>query len=168
MNDPVFIEFLKKSFSLPAPHSLFIIAVFPFLLFSTADWACKVVMLIGCPLLVAFTAKSEPTGIVARLCALLGSASYAIYAIYVPLMTLLFLTLETLWPAANHQFLGFAFLVAIVPTCLLIDKLFDEPVRRIASHSLFLDLLLKSPRLEAKHMNVDHGRAHKPLHSSPA
>ena len=29
-------------------------------------------------------------------------------------------------------------------------------------------LSVRHSRLEAKHMNVDHGRAHKPLHSSPA
>jgi len=123
----------ERNLLLPHFNSIAILVIFPLLLVWPHDWACKIVMLVGIPLLVALAAKSEPEGIVRSLCAALGSASYAIYAIHIPLI---WLTAETLgkFGVGNSQIVGYIFLIAIVPISLLIDKWFDTPARRVLSH----------------------------------
>ncbi len=89
-------------------------------------------MLAGIPLLVALSAKSEPEGVVRWLCASLGNASYAIYAIHVPLIALVRVELGK-FGVGDSQFVGYAVLMAIAPISLLIDSWFDAPARKALS-----------------------------------
>ena len=96
----------ERQFPLPRVNSLAILVLFPFLLMWHAELACKLSMLIGTPLLVALAAKSEPDGRLKSLCAALGSASYAIYAIHVPLIGLTSSTFGRLGIDSNSQIVG--------------------------------------------------------------
>ena len=105
------------------------LAVFVALLMLPADWVIQFCVLAGFPLLVACAATAEP-GRARPIFAALGGASYAIYAIHVPCFELATALLRLAGLPATAPWAGFAFMAAIVPACLLIDRYYAAPVRR--------------------------------------
>jgi peptidoglycan/LPS O-acetylase OafA/YrhL len=121
----------REQFVPPNIGYLTIFAIFPLMFVWHAELACKAIILLGFPLLVAFASTSEPTGPMRYVCAKLGSASYAVYAIHVPLIGFVSLARGKFGLDPNVSYTGGLFLVCIVPLSLLIDRWFDDPVRRI-------------------------------------
>jgi peptidoglycan/LPS O-acetylase OafA/YrhL len=121
----------EKQFSLPRIWNLTVFAIFPFLFVWHSEWSCKLVVLFGFPLLVAFGSLSEPVGAMRRLCAELGSASYAIYAIHFPLIGFILLAQSKFGFDPSSRYIGSLFLASIVSLSLLVDKWFDNPIRSI-------------------------------------
>ena len=121
----------ERKFPLPNLRSFVILLICPLLFAGHADWFCKLVMFIGIPLLVAFAAKSEPRGLLGRLSAVFGAASYAIYAIHFPLIGLIVPVEHKFGLNSYANYVGVFFLVMIVVIALLIDRWFDQPMRRV-------------------------------------
>jgi peptidoglycan/LPS O-acetylase OafA/YrhL len=135
---------IEKQFSLPRIGSLIVLAVFPFFLIWHTGWSSQIIMFFGFPALVALASLSEPTGAVKWLCASLGKASYAIYAIHFALIGLTAAIQTKYGFDPNKQFIGWLFLASIVPLALLIDRSFDGPVRK------FLNARFVAPSLTGK------------------
>lgn len=97
--------------------------------------AVQVLVAIGIfPWLVALGAKVEPGHNVGRLCHILGLASYAMYALHRRLYMLgyAFLLKFVGWDARMASpWPGFVFLLFIVFFAVAVDKLYDNPVRKI-------------------------------------
>lgn len=91
-----------------------------------------VCVLVAFPILVAAGASVEPGALWRRLCWLLGTTSYGIYALHKPLeeaiagglTRLLHLPLDRATPWA-----GFAFVAALMAVVVVLDRYFDVPVR---------------------------------------
>jgi peptidoglycan/LPS O-acetylase OafA/YrhL len=128
----VMIYRLKDRIRWPTPriHSLVLLASFPVLLMLPSLWADQVCVLIGFPLLVACAARSEPDARLAPIFALLGGASYAIYAIHIPLSEFTKAMLARTGNVFPAPVTGLIFLAILLPLCLLLDRYFDTPLRR--------------------------------------
>jgi peptidoglycan/LPS O-acetylase OafA/YrhL len=123
----------ERQFPFPRINCLAIFLLFPILLMWNSNLPCKLSMLVGVPLLVAVAAKTEPIGILKSICAIFGRASYAIYAVHFPLISLTRVTCERLGFDSHSQIFGYVVIVSIVPICLLIDSWYDIPLRRALS-----------------------------------
>jgi peptidoglycan/LPS O-acetylase OafA/YrhL len=98
-------------------------------------WGIQFNVLIGFPLLVALAAASEPKGIFLSIFCALGAASYAIYAIHEPLHGLISAMLTKL--SLPTGLLGdFILITSIVPICVIMDKVYDTPVRKYLTSKL--------------------------------
>jgi len=115
---------------LPRLNSFFLLACFVALLMLPEEWVIQFCVLAGFPLLVAFAAQSEPGRLASPVFAALGGASYAIYAIHIPCFELADTLRLLAGVAPPPPWAGFLFMAAIVPASLLIDRHYDEPVRR--------------------------------------
>jgi len=104
-----------------------------------------IVTLLCFPCLILAGASSAPTGLLARLFTWLGTASYGIYVLQVPIY-------ELAYRASSHLgistlidppwIFGVAFLAVVVAAGVIADKSFDQPVREK------LTTLLLKPRPE--------------------
>jgi peptidoglycan/LPS O-acetylase OafA/YrhL len=75
----------------------------------------------------------KPEGVSARVCKVLGSVSYAVYAIHYPLYWLFhgMITKLTNLPAETFApWAGFCFIGVLVPFCWVLDKFYDGPLRK--------------------------------------
>jgi peptidoglycan/LPS O-acetylase OafA/YrhL len=133
----------EKKFSLPNIGNLTVFAILPFLFVWHSELSCKLSMFFGFPLLVAFGSFSEPVGVIRRVCAQLGSASYAIYAIHFPLIGFVLLAQGKFGFDPSSRFIGVLFLATIVPLSLIIDKWFDNPIRSILTSRFVHPFLFK-------------------------
>ena len=129
----------ERRLQFPQINTWAILALFPFLLMWNTGLMCRISMLVGIPLLVAVAAKSEPIGMLKSLCAVLGGASYAIYAVHWPLINLTVAAVASFGFDRSSHIIGFVFIVAITPMCLLIDKWYDIPIRRVLSRVFVRD-----------------------------
>ncbi len=125
----------KKGFRCPSIPSPIIAGVLLFLLSSPSAWVMQVSVLIGFPLLVAFAAKAEPKGIFLPIFSVLGAASYAIYAIHLPLHEAAE-SLSRLLGLPYPRTIDAIIFVVLVPLCVLIDNLYDTPVRKFLARKL--------------------------------
>ncbi len=125
----------QKRTPLPSIPSPLIVALF--IAFVSVPFDCIVpfARLIGLPILVALAARSEPSITLAPTYATIGTVSYAIYAIHLPLRTIL--------AAVCHKFAlpqglptDVVFIVLMAPACLLIHNLYDIPVRKYLGRKL--------------------------------
>jgi peptidoglycan/LPS O-acetylase OafA/YrhL len=83
------------------------------------------------PLLVAFASGAKVSGTVARVCATLGLLSYGVYAMHVPLMTLIGFSLDTLGLELPYGFLHVLLVAAAAALAAwLAHWTYDMPVRR--------------------------------------
>jgi peptidoglycan/LPS O-acetylase OafA/YrhL len=97
------------------PVGLATMLVFPFPLLAP---------LVGFPALVYLAASSEPSGLTKSLFAQLGLSSYAVYVLHEPILYLARqLGMQGVWAWSG-------LVVAIVVLSLLLDRLYDAPVRR--------------------------------------
>jgi peptidoglycan/LPS O-acetylase OafA/YrhL len=126
----------EKQLLLPQVGTIPIFLVFPLFFISHVDWHSKLSMIVGFPLMVAFASRSEPSGVLRRICAELGNASYAIYAIHYPLIGFAWLAQGKFKIDPQSSYIGVCFLVSIVPISLLIDRWYDRPVRALLTSRL--------------------------------
>ena len=110
-------------------NSFVVLSALPILLMLPSEFA-PFCMLFGLPFLVFVAAQSEPPEVACPLFFALGTVSYTIFALHMPLMHLVSSTLIKLGFIGNPQLIGCVFLVAIVLGSLLIDAIFDRPIRR--------------------------------------
>lgn len=119
---------------LPPAMSYLLLALWflPIMLF-TGDWEayafmdCLVLIFLFPPLVYA-AACSAP-GKSGRIMAALGTASYAIYIMQVPLMPVLFFVYAKL-KLGPSLMIGFAYAAFLFVTALVVDRFYDFPVRR--------------------------------------
>jgi len=110
--------------------SLVVLAVLPLLLLLPSAVVMPFCGPIGWPLLVLLATASEPSGGVSRLCAMLGGASYAFYAIRCPLIEVLNAAFARLgFVSGSSGLIGIAFIAILVPACVFLDRVFDQPSR---------------------------------------
>lgn len=120
----------ERDLALPRIPPLVLIAIAALLLVWHTNWSSPLTIFIGFPVLVAFACRSEPTGIIRRICDLLGNASYAIYALHYALIGLT-VAVETKFNIDLYKhFTGWLFLAALFPIALAADRWFDGPVRK--------------------------------------
>jgi peptidoglycan/LPS O-acetylase OafA/YrhL len=92
------------------------------------------------PWFVALGARVEPSGILARFSHMIGLASYAVYALHrrVFLLGYGFLLQFAHWDAQTvAPWAGLVFIVLIVGGATLLDKIYDNPVRRLMTRLAF-------------------------------
>ena len=90
---------------------------------------------VGFPVLVFMAASARPPGLwLTRVFAALGAASYPLYALHKPLSEILVLTVRhdapwvlSHWPVQA----GVLYLTLLTGACMLIERYFDRPVRRV-------------------------------------
>lgn len=88
-------------------------------------------VLAGFPLLVYFAASAQVRGLAAKACLTLGAVSYGLYAIHVPI--LLLIPREMLFSGRNILIA----LAVIGGLVLVLNKIYDEPIRRWATRRAF-------------------------------
>jgi peptidoglycan/LPS O-acetylase OafA/YrhL len=89
-------------------------------------------VLIVFPVLVSVAAASEPRAPTARVFAWLGAVSYPLYALHKPAGELVTLWVRHISPRDIHTpWIGVAFLALTLPACVLIERFYDRPVRRV-------------------------------------
>ncbi len=86
------------------------------------------------PALVSLALVFQPTGRSAQVFKVLGAISYAVYTLHAPLSGLL----EGVFAHAAHHpagddapYIGIVFVLLLVPACLLADRFYDLPLRRL-------------------------------------
>lgn len=128
---------LRLAIGVRAPPVLIFAAV-PLLLAAPAEWGlayqllCALVLLPG---LVLLAVQVEPAA-GAGACRFLGRVSYGVYALHAPLYPLFAWKAVGLAPAAAQPMMGVAFVVGLVGLCAVIDRIYDEPVRKVLSRRL--------------------------------
>lgn len=89
------------------------------------------------PLIVALSANSDPRNVRIRSSfASLGVASYAIYVIHQPLHSMALAILAKFGPA-DETTIDAIMMVSIIPICLMLDRMYDTPVRARLSSFAF-------------------------------
>lgn len=119
----------RNRLSLPAIPSPVTVVLLIALLMLPYAWGIQFTILIGFPLLVAFAATCEPEGKLLSVFSVLGSASYAIYAMHAPLLRLTDAALTQLH-LQGGLFTEVLFISLIAPFCAIADKFYDSPVRK--------------------------------------
>jgi peptidoglycan/LPS O-acetylase OafA/YrhL len=84
------------------------------------------------PLILWLGAGARLRGLAARLCGEIGRSSYAVYVLHVPLFFVLRDSAAHFGYDLSHTapWGGLVYTVALVGLCLLLDRCYDEPVRR--------------------------------------
>jgi peptidoglycan/LPS O-acetylase OafA/YrhL len=86
------------------------------------------------PVLVLMGASVEPERGLARIFRLLGASSYAVYALHKPLYQILLGFLMVASPVKPQSLapgIGIGYLLLVFAGCVLIDRFYDVPVRRL-------------------------------------
>jgi peptidoglycan/LPS O-acetylase OafA/YrhL len=93
---------------------------------------CLIVILAWPSLIALAAASREPSGLLARACATLGAASYALYILHAPAITWLMLGSERLLGAVVYPQvkLSIVLMAALLVVAMAADHFFDAPVRR--------------------------------------
>ncbi|CAN5344381.1 acyltransferase [soil metagenome] len=83
-------------------------------------------------------ASVRPGGGLLRLCSFLGLTSYAVYAVHRPLIVGTFSVMEVLHirPEAVAPWSGAAFILALIPFCWIVDRVYDTPFRAFLTRRL--------------------------------
>lgn len=123
----------------PSLPGIVCLAAFSALLLAPPRFVVPVAVLAGAPCVVAFAASAKSGRATAPLFSALGLASYALYAVHVPLLNATRAALFALHVSPNPYVAGFAFLAAIVPACILLDWIYDDPVGRRLTQALLDD-----------------------------
>jgi peptidoglycan/LPS O-acetylase OafA/YrhL len=121
--------FYKEGCRIPLIYFPIMVLAFGLCLLLPGFWCKAFAVFAGFPTMIAFSARIEPAGVLASICGKLGAASYAIYAIHDPLLWLANNIWSKFGPGQNSLLLGAAFTCAIIPACLVIDHVFDQPIR---------------------------------------
>jgi peptidoglycan/LPS O-acetylase OafA/YrhL len=106
-------------------------------------WTSIATVLFFSPVMILACSVVEPGRMVERVFASLGAASYAIYTLHKPLYQALLgflIIVSPVKPEAMAPWVGIAFLCLLFVGCILVDRLYDMPVRK------FLSGLRKKPR----------------------
>ena len=99
------------------------------------------------PALVAAAAATEPKPRMGRLFAVLGAASYPLYALHKPAGELMTLWVRHVSPHdVRAPWIGVLFLAVLTGLCLLVERFYDRPVRRGMTRGLDLATGLLSGR----------------------
>jgi peptidoglycan/LPS O-acetylase OafA/YrhL len=117
----------------PALSGWAIVALFPLSLLLPDGWGVRLTVLAVFPLIVALGTGATCNGWSRWLFAHAGALSYALYAIHIPAMELTREAIVKLRLSPPPLEVGAAFLILIVPACVLIDRSYDAPVRRSLS-----------------------------------
>lgn len=121
----------KSTFKTPAwfiaSALFFLLAVHPPINFQTAY--DLIVTIIVFPLLVWLGANSPVKGRTARIFSSLGTASFGIYILQVPLNSVVLLVLSHFPQFAPGLLFGVCFVCFVILTTLFLDRYFDRPVR---------------------------------------
>ena len=91
-----------------------------------------VVAILIFPLLIWFGASSVANGVVGRVFTWLGTSSYAVYVLHVPLYNLTLQIIDEISPANVEDFdlyWGAMFVVFVFVVAMIADRFFDRPVR---------------------------------------
>ncbi len=128
-------KFWRRGISFPSIPSPIIAALFLALLMAPHALDAQFSVLLGFPLLVAFAATSEPKGVFLPIFSALGAASYAIYAIHWPLRKFAEAVLSK-FGLFSGTTIEIILLILIVPICLIIDNVYDTPVRKYLTRNL--------------------------------
>lgn len=84
------------------------------------------------PAMVQMASAVEPGPALQRVFGLLGVTSYAVYAVHKPLYQILLgflIVVSPVRPETMAPWIGLAYLVVVFVACLVIDRLYDMPVR---------------------------------------
>jgi peptidoglycan/LPS O-acetylase OafA/YrhL len=111
------------------PRPVVLIILFWGLIYMPVGLLSAALVLFGYPLLVACAARVEPTGVEAKVYHTAGLASYAIYSVHLPLMTLINAIVLKINIADDATALGVVFLLLIVVIGVLLEKFYDRAVR---------------------------------------
>lgn len=112
-----------------------VVALLLILFMAPPRWGVPFSVLAGFPLLVALAAKSEPRGLLAPVFASLGVASYAIYVIHQPMHDFITAVLGR-YGFSTEVLADVILLSLIVPVCVVIDTIYDIPVRKYLTQKL--------------------------------
>lgn len=86
------------------------------------------------PLLVAFVAGSTVGGRAARLCSFLGMLSYGVYALHVPIMTLINYALQVVDVSLPYGFMDVVLVAGVTTIVVAVaTQYYDTPFRRLLS-----------------------------------
>ncbi|MET0656769.1 MAG: acyltransferase [Steroidobacteraceae bacterium] len=92
------------------------------------------------PGIVLLAAYSRPAGALAVVCSYLGEASYAIYAVHKKVYDLSYAAILKAFDIraeALAPWITLPFIVGLIATCILLSRVFDEPIRRGLSTAAF-------------------------------
>lgn len=131
----ILIYRLKDHLRLPSlPPALLLVAV-PLLFALPLPKPLQILAaLFVLPWFVALGSKVEPAGILGKFCHAIGLASYAVYALHrrVFMLGYAFLLQFVHWDAQTlAPWTGLAFIALLVPACMLLDRIYDGPVRKL-------------------------------------
>lgn len=127
---------LADGWKLPRVPAIACLAAFPLLIMIPSANAALFCVLVAFPLLVAFAASAELPRSLAAPAFLLGSASYALYVLHMPLYSFIKACLTKLGLDVPGLPFGVAAVVAAVALSLVTVRYLDEPARRYLSQRL--------------------------------
>lgn len=127
---------LADGWKLPRLPALACLAAFPLLILIPSANVALFCVLIGFPLLVAFAASVELPRRLATPSILLGSASYALYVLHMPLYSFVKACLEKLHLQVSPLPFGILTVLAVLLLSLLAVRYADVPLRRFLSEQL--------------------------------
>jgi len=127
----------KEGARIPSMYVPFIIIILLALPLLPNFWCKAFAVLAGFPMLIAISSQFEPSRVLASFFGKLGAASYAVYAIHDPLVLLANNIVSALVDSRHSPLLGTFFICAIIPSCLVIDRVYDQPIRAALMKALY-------------------------------
>jgi peptidoglycan/LPS O-acetylase OafA/YrhL len=123
---------------LKVPSGLFFLVAFIFVALVAPD-SCRVfVVLLFYPAIVLLAAGSAVGPRSLRVFNVLGNLSYPLYAIHVPFLGLLVAVMTRFGYATPSLLMSSLALVGLAVTCIVFERFFDRPVRRILTRKFNL------------------------------
>jgi peptidoglycan/LPS O-acetylase OafA/YrhL len=139
-----------KQLPLPKIPPILLLAALPCVLFLPLPPALQLLAaLFIMPWFVLLGSRVEPAGRLHVACAALGAASYASYAVHKRVYEMSYGGLRFVLGIDMRPFapwIGILFIAALIVACLILNRYFDEPVRRWLSQSLKRPARLASER----------------------
>lgn len=141
---------IHRSVKLPQVPPIVLLIGLPALLGLTVSVPTRLLLaLFVLPWFVLLGARVEPKGMLQNVCRGLGAASYAVYAVHKRLYLLTYAAVLQLFHVDLQRFapfIGIGFMVGVVGFCLLLNRYFDEPVRKWLTRKLKPQARLGSAR----------------------
>jgi peptidoglycan/LPS O-acetylase OafA/YrhL len=133
----VYRLYAAEKLRLPPAPSWAVTALLAILLLARFNATVPLSVIAGFPVVVALAAAAEPKGLLRPAFAALGTASYAIYVIHQPLHTFVFAVLAKTGLQTPDLLIETVLLCGLLPITLLVDRLYDAPVRAALNRKIW-------------------------------
>jgi len=120
----------------PSVSGLIIVPILPLALIAIPNFTWQACYFLVFHILLTFAIVSRTDQVTSHVFNMLGTASYAIYVIHMPLISITSTLLPLNKTVLNGRLVGFAFIALLIPLSIFVDFIYDGPVRGFLTRRL--------------------------------